>query len=380
MKTNERILRNESCSACMTDRKKTDALVTLVETSQSDEELGPARADRAVLEDDGHAAGLQRGAHRAAHVDVGVALAALVLVALRLQPALELRDDAVHAREVLKRAASAARGRARSAGAPAAAPRCARSGGARARGAAAARSGGCRRAAGRRGAGRARGSCGCSSERRPSWRRMRCTSTPITPEPSPCWPKAAIARRARSRRALSLPSAIAWAIWQPQRLEVQLRAGLVHAAAAGRPRARPPGSAASSAARKKKRSKTRSKIAPVVRRLGERRRRAPRGTRPGSVHSTSGSAANESSSSLVPTATPSPRSSSANSRMCAARPSGTASCCVPPKSAARREVPRGSGAARSSAASPLRRHRGCPRPGRASRRRARSRRRGRCGA
>ena len=35
MKTNERILRNESCSACSTLRKNTDALVTLVETSQS---------------------------------------------------------------------------------------------------------------------------------------------------------------------------------------------------------------------------------------------------------------------------------------------------------------------------------------------------------
>jgi hypothetical protein len=34
-KTNERILRNESCMACRTLRKNTDALVTLVETSQS---------------------------------------------------------------------------------------------------------------------------------------------------------------------------------------------------------------------------------------------------------------------------------------------------------------------------------------------------------
>ena len=35
MNTNERILRNESCSACSTDRKNTEADVTLVETSQS---------------------------------------------------------------------------------------------------------------------------------------------------------------------------------------------------------------------------------------------------------------------------------------------------------------------------------------------------------
>ena len=41
---------------------------------------------------------------------------------------------------------------------------------------------------------------------RPSVRRMRCTSTPITPEPSPRRPKAAIASRARSRISPSLPS------------------------------------------------------------------------------------------------------------------------------------------------------------------------------
>ena len=35
MNTNERILRNVSCSACSTERKKTEAEVTLVETSQS---------------------------------------------------------------------------------------------------------------------------------------------------------------------------------------------------------------------------------------------------------------------------------------------------------------------------------------------------------
>ena len=35
MKTKERIRRNESCSACSTERKKTDALVTDVLTSHS---------------------------------------------------------------------------------------------------------------------------------------------------------------------------------------------------------------------------------------------------------------------------------------------------------------------------------------------------------
>ena len=46
----------------------------------------------------------------------------------------------------------------------------------------------------------------------PSARRMRCTSTPITPEPSPWRPKAAIASRARSRMAASSPWRIAAAI------------------------------------------------------------------------------------------------------------------------------------------------------------------------
>ena len=35
MNTNERISRNESCSACRTERKKTLALVTDVDTSHS---------------------------------------------------------------------------------------------------------------------------------------------------------------------------------------------------------------------------------------------------------------------------------------------------------------------------------------------------------
>ena len=175
-------------------------------------DLRPPRADRLVLQDDRHAAGLQRGAHRPAHVDVRVALAAAALLALRLQAALELRDDAVHGGEVLQRARTAARGRARSAAAPAAATRCARSARARARGAAAPRSGGSRRGAGRRAAGRPCGRSGWGSARRPSARRMRWTSTPMTPEPSPWRPKAAIASRARSRIWPSSPSRSAAAI------------------------------------------------------------------------------------------------------------------------------------------------------------------------
>ena len=68
-----------------------------------DVDLRPPRAQRLEAQLDRHAAGLQRRAHRAPHVDVGVAAVAAVLLALRLQPALELRDDAVHRREVLQR-------------------------------------------------------------------------------------------------------------------------------------------------------------------------------------------------------------------------------------------------------------------------------------
>src|SRR5262249_11467843 len=60
---------------------------------------------RAVLQHDRHAAGLQRRAHRAPHVDVRVAPAPALLLPLRRQPALELHDDAVHRREILDRTA-----------------------------------------------------------------------------------------------------------------------------------------------------------------------------------------------------------------------------------------------------------------------------------
>ncbi len=97
----------------------------------------------------------------------------------------------------------AARGPARAAAWTAAAPACARSAPAPARAARAART------ARSRSRGTESGS-GCwalwLSPFRPSVRRMRCTSTPITPEPSPWRPKAAIASRARSRSSPSEPS------------------------------------------------------------------------------------------------------------------------------------------------------------------------------
>ena len=68
-------------------------------------DLRPPRPLRAVAQLHGDAAGLQRRAHRAAHVDVRMAAVPAALLALRLQPALELRHDAVHGCEVLERAA-----------------------------------------------------------------------------------------------------------------------------------------------------------------------------------------------------------------------------------------------------------------------------------
>ncbi len=177
-----------------------------------DVDLRAARAARAVLQDDGHAAGLQRRAHRATHVDVGVAAVTARLHPLRGQPPAQLRDDAVHGREVGERTggqrsvevAERSRGR-KVAGALdlralelraqqrlEAPQRLARESLAT--------------------GSSSPGSSGWGSARRPSARRIRCTSTPITPEPSWRRAKAAIAIRARSRIAPSEPSRIAAAI------------------------------------------------------------------------------------------------------------------------------------------------------------------------
>ena len=104
-KTNERMRRKLSCRACRTDRKKTDALVTRRRHVAEHVELGAARALGLVLQHDRDAAGLERGAHRAADVDVRVAVVAAGVLALRGQPALELHHDAVDGGEVLGRAA-----------------------------------------------------------------------------------------------------------------------------------------------------------------------------------------------------------------------------------------------------------------------------------
>src|SRR4051812_24782413 len=160
---------------------------------------------------------------------------------------------------------------------------------------------------------------------------MRWTSTPMTPEPSPWRPNAAIARRARSRIWPSRPSRSARAIsWRSVS-----RLSSAPAESIPPPSVTPSRTAASSAARKKKRSKTRSKIRrsscdlASVAASPSRKSRLP-------VHGTSRRTANASSSSLVPTATPSPRSSSPSSSSWAASPGGAFSGAVAPYSAALR--------------------------------------------
>src|SRR4051795_7263167 len=179
--------------------------------------------------------------------------------------------------------------------------------------------------------GSSSGSSGCGSARRPSARRMGWTSTPMTPEPSPWRPKAAIASRARSRIWPSRPSRSARAIsWRSVS-----RLSSAPAASIPPPSVIPSRTAASSVARKKKRSKTRSKtrrsscdLASVA--------ASPSRKSSAAVHGTSRRTSNASSSSLVPTATPSPRSSSPNSSRWAARPGGASSGAVAPYSAALR--------------------------------------------
>ena len=160
------------------------------------------------------------------------------------------------------------------------------------------------------------GNSGCGSARRPSERRMRCTSTPITPEPSPRSPKAAIASRARSRIAPSEPSCSACGDLLAQRVEVDRSAPSKPS-----PSRTPCTAASASAARKKKRSKTSSKtrrssgdFASVAASASLKSAR--------SFHGTSRSAAKASSSSEVPIATPSPRSSSVKPSRRASRPAG----------------------------------------------------------
>ena len=69
MKTKLRSLRNESCSACRTREEEDAGRRDRGRDVAEHVDLGPARALRPVAQPQRHAAGLQRGAHRAPHVD-----------------------------------------------------------------------------------------------------------------------------------------------------------------------------------------------------------------------------------------------------------------------------------------------------------------------
>ena len=159
---------------------------------------------------------------------------------------------------------------------------------------------------------------GWPSLRRSSARRIRCTSTPSTPEPSPRRPSVAMARRARSRMAPSSPARIASIA--RSRSSSRSTSASAPPSASGPPRASRTScvTACASAARKKKRSKTRSK---TRRSSGDLASVAASASRngPRSVHGTVSSAANASSSSDVPMASPSARRASVKSTSWAGR-------------------------------------------------------------
>src|SRR4051794_13155898 len=172
-----------------------------------------------------------------------------------------------------------------------------------------------------------RGSVPLRSARRPSVRRIRCTSTPITPEPSPWRPKAAIASRARSRISPSEPARMASRI--RSRSASRSRRSLGSPSPPKRSSLRPLSTASRSTARKKKRSNTRLKrcrsSCDLARVAASASRKSSR-----EVQLTASRAWVASSSSEVPTAMPSWRSSSANSSSRGAIPVGPGRSGIPP--------------------------------------------------
>src|SRR3954469_7246429 len=318
MKTNERILRNASCNACSTDRKNTEALVTLVETSQRTKISGRRGRVGRNLSSTGTPPVLSE-----ARIVRRTSTWARRLRPLSSWPCVASRRLSwATTRWTAARSWSGPLGSARS-----------RSDSGRDGGSCRVRSMRSRSSSRRRCCSKRRmasrgspsrrgapsGLSGCGSARSSSERRMRCTSTPITPEPSPCRPKAAIARRARSRMGPPDPSRSAAATcWRS-----------VSRFTSSESKWAPPSplccsltpwrTASISGARKKNISKTKAKIR---RSSGDLARVADNPSRKSrwSVQPTSESAAKPSSNSEVPMATPSSRSSSAKRRTCASNP------------------------------------------------------------
>src|SRR3954452_14437876 len=151
-----------------------------------------------------------------------------------------------------------------------------------------------------------------------SARRIRWTSTPITPEPSPWRPKAAMASRARSRISPSEPARTA------SRMRSRRSSKSSRSPPSKRCSVSPFSTASRSTARKKKRSKTSSNTRRSSCDLASVAASASRKSSC-TVHGTCCSASKASSSSLVPTARPSSRSASASSSTRAGNPGGPGS-------------------------------------------------------
>src|SRR3954471_8293479 len=307
--TNVRSLRNVSWSACSTLRKKTDALVTLVETSHSTYSSG------------------RRGRFGRNRSDTGtppVSSDARIVrrtstTSVRRRPRCSCPCVASRRFSCATTRCTAARSWSGPDGSARSNSRRGRDGGNDCVRSISARSSSrrrCRSKARSRSCGTASGSgsvCPADSAFSSKARRIRCTSTPITPEPSPWRPNAAIARRARS---LISPS-------DPARTASRIRSRRASKSSRSPPSKRcsvsPFSTASRSTARKKKRSNTSSN---TRRSSCDFASVAASASRKSScfVHGTCRSAANASSSSLVPTCSPSWRSASASSSSRAGTP------------------------------------------------------------
>ena len=160
----------------------------------------------------------------------------------------------------------------------------------------------------------------CAPGVSPSERRMRWTSTPTTPEPSPRRPKAATARLARSRICPSAPSMIARRIASRSASRSSRSESVADELLSLAESGSSISSASSSVARKNQRSKTRSKI---LRSSCDLTRVAASASRNSCrrVHGTTSIAANASRISAVPIATSSERNSSQKPSSLGAKPS-----------------------------------------------------------
>src|SRR4051794_19934181 len=312
--TNVRSFRNVSCSACSTDRKNTDALVTEVLTSQSTYSSGRRGRFGRYLNDTGTppVSSEARIVRRTSTTSV------------RRRPRCSCPCVASRRLSCATTRCTAARSCSGPDGSARSNSRSGRDGGSDCVRSISARSSSrrrCRSNARRRSVGTVSGSgsvCPPDSALSSRARLIRCTSTPITPEPSPWRPNAAIASRARSRISPSEPARTA------ARMRSRSSSKSIRSPPSKRCSRSPFSTASFSTARKKNLSNTSSNTRrsscdfASVAAIASRKSSC-------TVHGTCLNASKASSSSLVPTATPSCRSSSASSSSRAGKPGGPGS-------------------------------------------------------